>query len=341
MFINFKVWLKQKLTDIYDKWLLFRARFNRDNIWFKLQTGIDKYEQTQIHAATINYCNAKCVFCGQHSFKRSPGTMDRELFISLAEQARGLGIEEIDFTPPLGDPLLDKDLFDRAAFCKSIGFRKIYITTNGILLEKDWNFKQVAKLFDVIRISIGGLDKESYRAAYQTDKFYTVYAGILLLLEYIGYKYQYAEPKRNVHLFFRSGRKPSDILNSLEFLELKRTDVGQVLTYEFTNFYDNWGGSVRPEDMIGDMRMRKERKKAGVPCQALYHSFVEYQGNVRLCGCRFLDKEDDGLVVGNIKNDTLKNILAPHNVLRIMEKFKKEETLPEVCQGCTLYRPII
>lgn len=327
--------LKQFVTRQYDKILSFAAEFNATSTWYKLPSRLENFKYKCIHLAAVNFCNARCVFCGQHKFKRPSETMDRDLFVKLANDGIEMGITEMDFTPPLGDPLLDTNFVERAQYAKSIGYKKLYMTTNGILLPK--YYIQVGDLFEVIRISIGGLDKETYKKAYVVDRFNDVYDGILLLLEYIQYKYP---SKRNVHLFFRTEKTPKEITNTIWFKEIKRIG-GKSLTYEFTNFYDNWGGSVRPTDLIGEMKMRTEKRKVGVPCRALFDFFVEYQGNVRLCGCRFLDKEDDELVIGNVAQESLKSILSPERILTLMKKFKSEETLPDVCKGCTLYRPIL
>lgn len=258
--------------------------------------------------------------------------MPASTFESLAKQSYAMGIREADFTPPLGDPLLDGQLFERAKHARVLGFQRLYLTTNGILLSG--LYRQVLESFDDIRISIGGLDSGSYREAYGVNKFDQMWDGLTSLIQENSLR---IEPRR-IHIFFRSKNTASEIVLNARFKALQNKFV----TVEFTNRYDNWGGSVKESDLIGDMKPRTPPKKSGVPCRGLSHYFVEHQGNVRLCGCRFLKTEDDGLVVGNVNNTPLADILTGPRIIEVMEKFKSGESsgLPDVCRDCTLYRPM-
>lgn len=325
--------LTRWLTTLYDLWLHWQSRWQKDDLWNDLPAWLDSRHHHCIWVATVNYCNARCVFCGQHKFKRPSGVMPMETFKQIAKQAADMGMTEMDFTPPLGDPLLDEHLEERAEYARSLGFKKLDLTTNGILLAKKGRYHRILELFDEIRVSIGGLDAESYHEAYGVDRFDDVWEGLRLMANIN------AIHKRRIHIFFRSIKTAGEISSDPKFKDLK--DCPGV-SIEFTNRYDNWGGSVKEPDLIGDMKMRKPPKKSGVPCRGLTHYFVEHQGNVRLCGCRFLDTEDDGLVIGNVNREPLKQILSGARALRVMEKFMDGESdkLPGVCRKCTLYRPI-
>lgn len=333
------VHVKRRLTGVYDAVLTRRARATKDQIWAALDSGRHLWRPGEMHLGTVNFCNAKCVFCGQHTFKRPSGTMSMEVFKKLADEGYAMGMRTMDFTPTLGDPLLDKHIMERARYARKIGFTRLHMTTNGILFDQYPTIPavdfcaEVPKCFDRVNVSIGGMDRESYKQAYHVDKFDQVHFGISRML----LENRKCFPKCHIHLFLRSGSRPRDILDSLA-LKLLR-GLGE-FTYEFTNLYDNWGGSVKPEALVGDMAMRAPKEKAGVPCLALYQFFVEYDGNVRLCGCRFLDKEQDGLVVGNVAREPLSEILSAPRIRPHLEKFKDGGTLAEVCVDCTLYRPM-
>ena len=333
--------VKQLITPLYNKFVTADAVASKDDMWKNLPQYLTNHKASTVVVANVNKCNAKCVFCGQHKFERASGVMPQELFEGVIIQSFNLGITHLDITPPLGEPLLDKGFVDKITFAADY-MKYISMTTNGILLNKDNNLWEISNWVNRVNISIGGLDDEMYKKVYGVNKFKDVINGVDNLCQQIS-----ANPlsTTKVHIFFRTGSNPSEILNSHIYKSLIQPRVNEgMVTVEFTNGYDNWGGSIKPTDLVGAMKPRQEVKKCGLPCFSLMSFFVEHQGNVRLCGCRFLDKEDDGLVVGNMYESTLKEILSTASKLKIFNKFKMEDNKvdnsPEVCKGCTLYRPI-
>jgi len=335
--------LKQHLTHLYDRILGLVAPLRRRSIWNNLERSLDNHDYNVAHVATINYCNAKCNFCGQHKFKRPSALMSQETFEHIVDECLKIGIKELDFTPPLGDPLLDDKIFDKVGYARKMGIETLSITTNGIKLSGQ-NYRAMVNAFDNIRISLGGCSRSEYKQIYGVDKFDNVVTWILEMSKYIAYLREWSlvnGPKKNILIFFRASSSWKEIKKSLLMEYLRPHIKAGYLKVEYTNFYDNWGGSIKPEDMLGEMKMRAAKKKRGVPCQSLKQFFVEHSGNVRLCGCRFKDKEDDDLVAGNIIGNSFGNILSSHNLSRIYNRFKKGAELPDVCKDCTLYRPII
>jgi len=334
--------LKQHLTQLYDRVLGMVAPIRRRSVWKNLDDELANHDYGVAHVATINYCNAKCNFCGQHKFKRPSGLMTQEMFEHIVDECLKMGIKELDFTPPLGDPLLDDKIFDKVGYARKKGIEILSITTNGIKLSGQ-NYRAMVNAFDNIRISLGGCTRAEYKAIYGVDKFDNVVTWILEMAKYIEYLRKWSlvnGQRKNILIFFRASSSWKEIKRSLLMEYLRPHIKAGYLRVEYTNFYDNWGGSIKPEDMLGEMKMRAAKKKRGVPCQSLKQFFVEHSGNVRLCGCRFKDKEDDDLVAGNIKKNSLAFILRSRS-LSIYNRFKKGVDLPDVCKDCTLYRPII
>lgn len=325
MFLRGLLLAKRQATRIADRLLYWNARINRKRLW----RGIERhFDWNAIHIANVNFCNARCVFCGQHKFDRKAHVMSMATFAALAGDARKMGIKVMDFTPPLGDPLLDQGLLDKARMAKSMGFKELQMTTNGILLRK-WG-AELLEPFNLIRLSIGGFSREAYKEAYQVDRYDEVIKGLKLAL-FCGHD------DLRIHVFLRTGRPIAETVKSEDFLDCFTYPN---FTFEQTNFYDNWGGAIQPEELVGQMVMRPAKKKAGVPCIALFQFFAEHSGNIRLCGCRFKDTEDDELVVGNIHEDPLERILHPDNIMPLLRRFEDGAVVPKVCQDCTLYRPI-
>lgn len=327
-----KIKLKQVLTEIYDKYLFIISFLFRGWIWKQLESTPIQYKC--LHISTVNFCNALCVFCGQHKFERPKLSLSLESYKKLIKESFDYGIRHIDFTPTLGDPLLDPLFKERVILAREMGYEKLDITTNGIKFVEPGLVEFVLRYIDLIRISIGGLDAETYKKAYKVNSFEKVWYGLQRLIMLNSDR---IINQRRIHIFFRTGIDPKEIFNNIKFKWLKSFSN---VTYEFTNLYDNWGGSVKKEDLVGEMKMRSEKKKSGVPCIAIKEFWVEPQGNVRLCGCRFNGVEEDDLVIGNVKKEELKDILLHERVLKLARRFKTTETLPDICKDCSLYRPI-
>ena len=107
----------------------------------------------------------------------------------------------------------------------------------------------------------------------------------------------------------------------------------------FTVDYDNWGGTIKPEDMGGVMRLRTLPPRLDVPCQRLFNYAVRHDGSVRLCACRLTRNDLDDLVVGNIQEKSLAEISQSEAVWNIIKGFYSGQR-PETCRSCTFYTPV-
>lgn len=338
--------LKQLVTPYYDAALTLRAATTgyHHKFWASLESKIANQKHTEFHIANVNMCNAKCVFCGQHKFSRPKDIMSMDTYNNIISATNTLGtVREFDFTPPLGEPLLDDGVFEKAsrANIHTATVLKCSITTNGILLSNYAIAQATAVAFNDIRISLGGLDSVTYAEAYGVPSGEKVWKGLMYVLNTIA-KSEHLKATRKVKLLFRSPKSALALVTHPRWAELQPYIDSGILSYEFTNYYDNWGGSVKEQELVGAMKMRTTKKKCGIPCFSLGTFFIEHQGNVRLCGCRFLNTEQDGLVVGNINKTSITKILSVDNLLPLYKKFMNQDVdnSPDVCQNCTLYRPM-
>lgn len=131
-------------------------------MWAKLT-----YKRTdfppEIWIENTNYCNAHCVMCPREQLTRPKGYMDLELFKKL--------INEVSFNRDkvrrihlhnFGEPLLDKNIFERIRIAKEHGVPYLYFVTNASLLTPDKSEKLVLSGLDSFKISFYGTDREAY-----------------------------------------------------------------------------------------------------------------------------------------------------------------------------------
>lgn len=117
-----------------------------------------------------NYCNNKCIFCYHDCMKRKKEHIDEKMCRRILKEAYDLGTKEVGFYVA-GEPLLNPKLNEYIKFAKQLGYKYIYITTNGILANLD----NVKKLYDSglnsIKYSINATNKEEYIKIHKTDNF--------------------------------------------------------------------------------------------------------------------------------------------------------------------------
>jgi molybdenum cofactor biosynthesis enzyme MoaA len=114
-----------------------------------------------------NICNARCIFCAypraMDSKDLKGGVMPLPLFKKIVDQWIALGGTQVDLTHTVGDPLVDPGLVDKVKYAVSAGIKHVSFTTNGILLNRNENYKRLIDAgVGTINISTSGTDKESY-----------------------------------------------------------------------------------------------------------------------------------------------------------------------------------
>ena len=163
-----------------------------------------------------NYCNNKCLFCANRKMTRKKQFIDKKIVAKVLKECYNLGSMEVGFYAT-GEPLINNNLEEYVMLAKKIGYKYVYITTNGILANKE----RIEKLFqnglDSIKFSINALNKEKYKLIHGTDKFnlviknlentYTLkeekYPNKKVSVSYIMTKYT-LEPKEKIKNFFKS-----------------------------------------------------------------------------------------------------------------------------------------
>lgn len=288
-----------------------------------------------------NICNAKCTFCAYPKVVANKtletGVMSFAVFKKAVDEFAALGGRSLDLTPVVGDPLVDPGLMQKVDYAvNTAGLKDVYLTTNAILINKNGAYKKLIDLgIAAVFISTQGASKDVYRKIYGVNHYDEAMSGIRNLMDYNRAK---GEPARIV-VRFRNHERPSQIIRSPDFQKNIRPYLSERVRVNFTVDFDNWGGTIKPEDMSGAMRLRKLPPMLNVPCKNLFNFAVRHDGRVRLCGCRLQSNDNDDLVVGNIKDNTLKEISESDEAWDKIKGFYSGER-PRTCVECTFYMPI-
>jgi radical SAM protein with 4Fe4S-binding SPASM domain len=288
-----------------------------------------------------NICNAKCTFCAYPKVVANKtlqtGVMSFEVFKKAADEWAALGGQSLDLTPVVGDPLVDPGIMEKVDYAVNrAGLKDVYLTTNAILINRNDAYKKLIDLgIAAVYISTQGASKAVYEKIYGVKHYDEAMSGIRNLMAYNRSK---GEPARIV-VRFRNHEKPSEIIRSPDFKKNIRPFLSERVRVNYTVDFDNWGGTIKPEDMSGFMRMRKLPPMLNVPCKNLFNFAVRHDGKVRLCGCRLTQSDNDDLVVGNLREKTLGEISRSDEAWSVIKGFYSGKR-PETCVECSFYQPI-
>lgn len=300
----------------------------------------NKFFIRKIFFDTSTTCNAKCVFCTYRKIESKPyyrhGVMSFDIFKKAIDQFTDMGGNDIGLTPIVGDPLLDIGLMEKIDYARNTGkIKKIYFYSNGILLYKNDMYK---KLIDSginnIEISTQGCDKYFFEKVYGVPLYEQFMEGVTSLLKY---NKQKGEPV-SISINFRPAQKPSEVLSSFDFVNNIKPFLSEKVGYTFMIDYDNWGDSVNKGDLIGVMKPKRKPKVKKIPCSRIFDAIVLFDGSVRLCAARINETQFDDMIIGNIKENNLKNIFFSKKADEVRRKFT-EGNHSKSCTGCSLYVP--
>src|ERR1700722_1090268 len=202
-----------------------------------------------------NICNAKCTFCAYPKVVANKtletGVMSFEVFKKAVDEWAALGGQSLDLTPVVGDPLVDPGILDKVSYAvNQAGLKDVYLTTNAILINRNEAYKKLVDLgIAAIYISTQGASREVYEKIYGVKRYDEAMSGVRNLMEYNRSK---GEPVRIV-VRFRNHEKPSEIIHSPDFKKNIQPYLSERVRINFTVDFDNWGGTIKPEDMSGSM----------------------------------------------------------------------------------------
>lgn len=313
------------------KALLLKQMFKKGRI------GRDREIPKQLYFAVTNICNANCTFCAYRYNETSKQIMPFEIFRKGLDEYVEMGGREINLTPINGEPLVDPNLFEKIIYAKNNRIDMVYFSTNGILLNKNNNYQKIIdSRTDMLQISSPGLNDDAYKRVYRTNRYSDIVDGIVKLLEY---KMKTESPIK-IGIDFRNDRPYEELLRDEGIKKIEFYIKNGMISIDKNGRteMDDWCGQVKDSDLTGIMVIKKaDEYKHNIPCHRLFTDLsILPNGLVRLCGCRFYKTEIDELVIGDIRRQHLKDMLAGEKFREIIENIFRG-CWPLVCKNCSYY----
>ncbi|MBS4048016.1 MAG: radical SAM protein [Alphaproteobacteria bacterium] len=284
---------------------------------------------------TTNICNADCTFCGYRFMERRKTVMEWELYEKAIREFADNGGGSINFTPTVGDPLVDKHIIRKIRHARaqpSITSAMLY--TNGILLHRFGLDELLTSGLTRLAISTYIGSREGYKHYYGKDKYETVVRNI----DAIGRRNKELGSPVLITLHLRIARDEADWKQTEEYRRFEDLFGGSNIS--FLESYDAWSGRIQEEDLptgceISECLPVSVKKKS--PCFELYRRLhVLADGNVGACICTDLESE---IKIGNIKEQSLQEIWQGERLAKYRSDWLNGD-LPEVCKTCTRYTPV-
>ena len=131
-------------------------------------------------------CNEDCIYCiyaakGLHKKRKC---IDEDFFYRVTKEAFDLGIEEIGLYM-MGEPLTNPNIYKYVEYLKKeVGFKYVYISTNGLLCNQE-NIRKLAEAgIDSIKFSVSACTQKSFITHHGIDAFEVVLENIKNAHEY-------------------------------------------------------------------------------------------------------------------------------------------------------------
>lgn len=282
-----------------------------------------------LHVEGTNICNAECVFCAYPQMERKKTTMSMEDFRRVVEQYLAMGGRHVSLTPIVGDPFVDKHVFERLdLLMNEPRVHGISFYTNAILMtpEKSARLMQYAAKLHV-HVSWGGFDEQTWNAIMGVPKFAAARDAVR---GFLAEKRRTGTPIR----FTLALRCPDSACTGPLWDEFAAARKEGLVEIAGMPDYDSWAGKVKPAELakVG-LRPRRMPYKRGA-CELLFTKpVVLANGDVNACACRDVEAE---LVVGNVKTEPLSAIWAGKKIDELIAAHERGE-YPDVCKRCTYF----
>ncbi len=278
-------------------------------------------------------CNLKCAYCYNHkerhyyTEKKSYNELTVEDYRLLFQQAKQLGIKAVVYSG--GEPLIREDIFEIASISKEMGFRTSIIT-NGTMITKE-KAALLIRYFDRISVSIDS----SIEAENDIMRGNGAHKGALRGIQYLR--------ELNGAVSCLGVTRPENIdsvltswdyfvnqlgclsFNSQAYIPMEEAKQNLPAVNEFVIKY----GQIR--NQLNYRNGNKSATGLSNHCGICSGEIaIGADGNVFPCQS-LLNEEFCG---GNIKTDSLKNILENSPIFKRLREFTVDQL--EGCQACAI-----
>jgi radical SAM protein with 4Fe4S-binding SPASM domain len=264
-------------------------------------------------------CNLFCPMCPRETFYFPPKDMDLAVFHKIIDESKDF----LEFAVPYGagEPLLNPEIYDMLAYCRSAGV-PTGISTNATVLTEAASRRLIASGLDYIIFAFDGATRETYELYRKGADFEKVRNNILTFLRVK------KEMKSRIFCIVQVVRLKENQHEIPDLLRMWRIDGVDEVRVKKDEVHIE--GSAIPGDAVSRPPLRH-------PCYLLWRGpmYVHYDGTVFPC-CYIYPEEP----LGNIRKNSMAEIWNSDKMVRLREGHVRGELGPyKVCRNCPAARP--
>ena len=129
---------------------------------------------------TTNRCDLDCLMCPRGEMTRRTGVMDFSLFRRTVDQV--CDYNKWIVLHGMGEPLLDRDISRKVAYCEDRGIR-VELSTNGTFLDEQHARSLLSSGLSRLVLSLDAFTEETYRKIRRRGDFRSVLANLEHFIE--------------------------------------------------------------------------------------------------------------------------------------------------------------
>lgn len=277
-----------------------------------------------------NSCNHNCIFCPNQKSTRKRGHINDELFKRLLHEAFLLGVTEVGLFIT-GEPFLSPKLDNYVALAKGIGYKYIYITTNGSLATPERIKSVLDSGLDSIKFSINAGTQDTYIKIHGRNDFQKVINNLKFCSEYI----KSNSLKVRVYVSYMYCDENINECNVLE--NTVRPYIDDIYFLKVDNRSDIMLNSISDSIVKNDQKRLRER-----PCSIIFNRLhVTCEGYLTICCVDY----QNYLVVADLNEVSIKDAWHNQWFTAIRKKHLDDNLEGTLCNNCiynkmTLIKPL-
>jgi radical SAM protein with 4Fe4S-binding SPASM domain len=297
--------------------------WNRWKLLFGYLTGQKRLSGLPVEfiVETTAKCNLYCPMCPRETHKQPKADMEDDIFNRLIAES-GSSAEHMMLIG-LGEPFMDRKIFDRIEHCERHNISTL-LSTNGTFLDEAMSRRLLATRLEHLTLSFDGASKESYEFYRKGARFEKVRDNFV----------RFARLKHEA-------KSKMTVVVQMVRMDRNREEVGA-----FIDFWRNLPGvdQVRvKEDETNLFKIGHDDKSWRHPCHYLWRGpmYVKQNGDVYPCCQSYML---DGAPVGNIGTATLPEIWNSAAMQDMRQKHTEHRAgeIP-ICAKCctTIPHPVL
>lgn len=278
-----------------------------------------EFPQKNMLIELTNACNHQCAFCANSKMTRKKGSIKESFLKRSLNEAFNEGVQEVGFYTT-GEPFMAKNLDQYVRWAKEIGYRYVYLTTNGALATPERVKPVLDAGLDSIKFSINAGTRETYKMIHGKDEFDLVINNLSFIAEYR----RKNNLKLNIFTSFIMSKYTEG--EKEKFIEKIGSLADEMIFLDVCN----QGGMMYEINELLALENGKYKVK-NLPCSLLFNSInITYEGYLTACCIDF----QNYLVVADLNKTTLKEAWYSDAFKELREKHLSNSLEKTLCYNC-------